>query len=99
MTINAVVVPIAPDKFEARAGEPFPSSAEGRTRDEALQKLKDRISNSLQSGTELMTLELPENEHPLKRFAGMLKDDPLYEDWQLAIAERRKKLDDDPNAL
>lgn len=99
MTINVVVIPVAPDKFEARAGEPFPSSAEGTTRDEALQKLKERIANSLKTGTELTTLEFPENEHPLKRFAGMLKDDPLYEDWRRAMAERRKELDDDPNAL
>jgi hypothetical protein len=33
------------------------------------------------------------NEHPLARFAGGLKDDPLFDDWQAAIEEFRKQRD------
>jgi len=28
--------------------------------------------------------------------AGMYKDDPYYDDWQAAIAENRRRIDEDP---
>jgi len=37
--------------------------------------------------------------HPLAEFAGMFKDDPMFEDWQRAIAEYRRKVDNDPDYL
>ena len=32
-------------------------------------------------------------------FAGMFKDDPLFDDWQKAIAEYRRQVDNDPDYL
>src|SRR5438270_815105 len=33
--------------------------------------------------------------NPWIEFAGMFKDDPLFDDWQQAIKDRRKRLDED----
>lgn len=97
MRIPILVLPIPGNKYQARAGEPFSSCAEGDTRDEAVQKLKDQIASYLVAGAEIRQLEFPENEHPLKRFAGMLRDEPLFDEWQKAISDRRRELDADPD--
>ena len=97
MRIPILVVPIPGNKYLARADAPFSLSAEGDTRGEAVQKLKDQIAGLLSAGAEILHLEIPENPHPILRFAGMLRDDPLFDDWQKAIADRRRELDNDPD--
>ena len=97
MRIPIVVIPIPGNKYQARVGEPFLSSVEGDTRDEAVQKLKEQITSFLGGGAEILQLEIPENEHPLKRFAGMLRDEPLFDEWQQAISDRCRELDADPD--
>lgn len=37
--------------------------------------------------------------HPLAKFAGMFKDDPLFDNWQKSIAKYRREVDADPNYL
>ena len=98
MKIPILVTPVDGNRFEARVGEPFASSAEGSTRDEALHKLKEHIAGFLRPGVELLQLDFPENGHPLKPFAGILKDEPLVGPWEHAIAERRRALDEDDSA-
>ena len=99
MQIPILLMPIPGNKFRARVGEPFSLSFEGETRDEAVQKLKEQIAGMLSGGGEIVQLEIQETEHPLKRFAGMLRDDPLFDDWQRAIADRRRELDADPDVI
>lgn len=36
-------------------------------------------------------------ENPCLDFAGMFKDDPYFDEWQQAIAENRRKIDEAPN--
>ena len=38
-------------------------------------------------------------QNPWVEFAGMFRDDPLYDDWIKSIAEYRQKVDSDPNYL
>src|SRR5262245_3461950 len=98
MKISVLIIPIEGNRFQARAGDPFASSAEGGTREEAVQRLKDQIALCLKPGVEVIQVELPENGHPLKEFAGTLRDDQLFAEWQAAIAERRRELDADDSA-
>jgi predicted RNase H-like HicB family nuclease len=96
MEIPVLLEPIPGQGFRATGGEPFGFSAEGPTREEALRKLRDLIESRLVAGTEIVPMELPTTEHPWKPFAGMFADDPLFDSWQQAIAERRHKVDEDP---
>jgi hypothetical protein len=49
------------------------------------------------SGAEVISLEVTSGPHPLARFAGMFKDDPLFESWQKSIAKYRREVDADPD--
>ncbi len=85
--------------YRARGAEPLAISARGATREEALAKLHAKIQSRLKNGTELIGLEVGPQPHPLAEFAGMFKDDPLFEDWQKAIQEYRREVDNDPDYL
>ena len=60
-------------------------------------KLRELIQSRLVDGTQLVPLEIPAGEHPLAAFAGMFRDDPLFEEWQQAIAEYRQQAEEDPH--
>jgi predicted RNase H-like HicB family nuclease len=98
MQIPVLVEPINGTGYLARSGDPLALSAEGATRDEALQNLRDKITARLASdGAEILSIEVPDHEHPLAKFAGMFKDDPLFEEWQKEIAEFRRRDNENPN--
>lgn len=71
-------------------------TAEGATRDEAVQRLREAVEKRLAAGAELICLKVPAN-NPVLRAAGIFKDDPLFEEWQQAIAEYRDQVEKDPN--
>ena len=52
------------------------------------------IDDRLNAGAEVLELEIGERTHPLARFAGMFKDDPLLEPWKEAMAEYRQQTED-----
>ena len=99
MHIPVLIEPVAGNGFRARGMEPFALSGEGPTREEALAKLRDQLDARLKSGAEIMGLEVPAPPNPWVEFAGMFKDDPLFDDWQKAIEEYRREVDADPNYL
>lgn len=120
-------IPVLVEKVEGngyRAREVWPLSqgsffaAEGATREEALDKLRELIRSRLPSGAELVDLEIgteaeiqrlkAENaalrdhvrqlaESPWEKIAGIYKDDPLFDEWQQAIADYRRERDEDPD--
>jgi hypothetical protein len=98
MHIPILIEPVAGNGFRSRGGEPLGLSVEGATRQEVLDKLKKQLEDSLRSGTELVSLEVIESPalNPWLPFAGMFKDDPYFEEWQQAIADNRRKMDEDP---
>jgi hypothetical protein len=51
--------------------------------------MRTLIASRIEGGAELISLSVPAGENPRVSFAGMFKDDPLFDDWQAAIAERR----------
>jgi hypothetical protein len=77
--------------------DPFALSARDATREEALAKLRAKIQTRLKNGTEIVGLEIDPRPHPLAEFVGMFKDDPMFDDWQRAIVEYRRQVDNDPD--
>jgi hypothetical protein len=100
MQIPVLIEPVAENGYRARAAEPFAFSAEGATRDEALQKLRELIADKLRSGAEIVPLDLPGNDNPWLKMAGMLDpEDPLVKEWNQIMEENRRKDDEDPDYL
>lgn len=98
MQIPILIERVAGNGYRSRGGEPFDLSAEGASREEVLAKLREQLQARLTKGSELVTLDVAgaSGSNPWIEFAGMFKDDPLFEDWQQAIAENRKRFDEDP---
>lgn len=96
MQIPILIERIDGNGYRARGGEPLPVVVEAPTRDEALAKVTEQLQARLQNGTEWTSVELPEQPHPLAKYIGMFKDDPLIEDWKKSMAEWRRKRDKHP---
>lgn len=97
MQIPILIEPVNGNGYRSRGGEQFALSAEGATREEVLAKLRAQLDERIRNGSEAVSLEVPTEPHPLAKFAGMFKDDPLFESWQRSIAKYRRDADADPN--
>jgi hypothetical protein len=97
MKIAVLIEPVPGNGFRAKGGEPLAMSAEGATRAEAIARLKTLIANRLTVGTELIGLELGAEEHSLAPVSGWTKDDPLLDEWQQAVLDYRRHVEDDPD--
>ncbi len=97
MQIPVLIEPVAGNGYRARGGEPFGLSAEGATRGEALQRLQEQVTGRLAAGARLASLEVVSSANPWVEFAGMFKNDPLFDEWQREIAENRRRADADPD--
>lgn len=95
MQIPILVEHLKGKGYRARGGQPFAVTAKGATREEALAKLREKIQGRLKEGAEVVGLELGAHPPPLLKFAAMFKDDPLFDDWQKAIAEYRQDVEED----
>ncbi|MBW4510286.1 MAG: type II toxin-antitoxin system HicB family antitoxin [Scytonematopsis contorta HA4267-MV1] len=64
------------------------------TREEALKNLNELVNTRLQN-VEIVTvvIEAPKSEHPWMKFAGMFKDDPMFDEVLAHIEEYRRELD------
>ena len=97
MKIPILIERVNGNGYRSRGGEPFDLNAQGATREEVLAKLRDQLEARLREGSEVVSLEVTVEPHPLAEFAGMFKDDPLFESWQKSIAKYRREADADPN--
>ena len=97
MQIPILVERLKGNGYRARGSAPFAITAKGATREEALARLREKIESRLQKGMELVEMEIGPQPHPLAKYAGMFKDDPLFKDVLRIMAENRKKMDEDPN--
>lgn len=91
MQLPVLVEPVAGYGYRACTGQPLDLSAEGATREEAVHRLRQEIQNRLQTGAEIIPLKIATPAHPLAAFAGMFRDNPLFAEWQEAIAEIRRQ--------
>lgn len=91
MEIPVVIEPAAGDGFVAKIGEPLSASAAGATRDDSLRNLRQ--------AEWALTMGAPGMENPWIKFAGMFKDEPMFDDVRRIIAENRAADNADPDFL
>jgi hypothetical protein len=99
MQVSVLIEPLKGNGYRAKGSNPFPVSARGSTREEALAKLRAKIQAKLKNGTELVALELGPQPHPWMEFAGMFKDDPYFDEVVKIMAENRKRMNEDPDVF
>ena len=101
MQIPILIERVDGNGFRSRGGEPFALSAQGATRAEVLGKLNAQLQLRLSEGAELLSLDVSKFvvNDPWVDCVGMFKDDPYFDEWQQAIAENRRKIDEDPEIL
>ena len=97
MQIPVLIEPIASNGFRVRSGEPLALTAEGKTKDEAMLHFKEKMAERLAGGLELVALEAPA-VNPWTSMFGVFRDDPDFHEWQKAMAEYRRQVEEDPNA-
>lgn len=95
MGIQVLIERIGKSRFRATSGEPLSATAEAKTRDAALAKLKKQVGKRLRDGAELISMELAvQQQHdPWTEFAGMFEGDPGIEDWKRSMADYRRQKD------
>jgi predicted RNase H-like HicB family nuclease len=93
MEIPILIEPVSGNGYRAIGAQPITCSAEGATKEEALGKLKEQIENRLKGGAEIVSIELTKRANPWTAMAGKLKDNPLFDEWREAMAENRRKDD------
>jgi hypothetical protein len=99
MDIPVLIEPLNGGRFRATV---FHLSAEGATIEEARHRVRDELNAVLNAGGRVATIRVPvpawDPEFPIPSAAGILKDNPLFDEWQKAIAENRRQADADPSA-
>jgi predicted RNase H-like HicB family nuclease len=97
MNIPVFVEPVANNGYHASSGAVPGVSAEGPTADDALRQFQAAVAGRLAAGARLVSVPVAAGDNPWLRLAGMCEDDALFDEWQQAIAERRRRLDADPD--
>jgi predicted RNase H-like HicB family nuclease len=95
MEIPVWVEPVEPNAYRALTGEPFGLAAEGASEEEAIQKVRELLAAKVAAGGRFVSVEVPASNNPWARIAGMFPDDDLTREWIQAMAENRKKIDED----
>ena len=75
-------------------------TAQGATRQEALTRIRQVLIERL-TQAEIVPLEIeaPQPEHPWLEFAGMFKDNPVFDEVLAEIETYRRELDVDDQAI
>ncbi|HVS37106.1 MAG TPA: hypothetical protein VMS17_16210 [Gemmataceae bacterium] len=91
-----VLIEQIPNGFRARTGEPLPLTAEGATREEALDKLRNQASRRIAAGAEITSIEVGPFKHPWDEFVGKWDpNDPVIAEWEKEVEEYRRRMDED----
>lgn len=100
MDIAVVVEKVAENGYQATSSVPTHMVAQGRTRQEALDRLCDQLRGRL-SHAEVVTLSVPlrGEEHPWKAIAGSWRKSPDRADIERNLQEYRQQVDADPDRL
>jgi len=92
MQIPILVESVGESQFRAAAPPPFNCSAEGKSSAEAISNLRAQMQEALTGARRVVLIDLPiPDENPWIQFAGHLKDDSYFDDWNAALAEYRQK--------
>jgi hypothetical protein len=98
MKIPVLIEKTPEQRYRATGGEPFCCSVEADSAKAALDKLRQLIDDRVAQGACITALDLPDGENPWLEGAGMFRNDPLFDDWQQAIADYRRKADQQADA-
>ncbi len=94
MQFPIVIEPLPGNRFRAKSAASQFFTVEAGTAEESFRLWQERFASVLPSDAEVVRVESSiAGEHPLARFAGDLKDDPLFDDWCDAIEEFRRQRD------
>ncbi len=101
MQIPILVEPVTNNGYRATCGPPLTMSAEGATRDEAVDKLELLLRDRLSNGVEIVSAEVPARvvENAWVKYAGMFKDDPMFAEVLEIMKDNRRQDEEDPGYL
>jgi|SRR5581483_7286234 len=101
MHIPILVEPVANNGYRATSGPPLALSVEGATRAEAIDKLQLLLRDRLRNGVEVVAAEVAAQaiENPWVKYAGMFKDDPMFDEVLEIMKQNRRKDDENPDYL
>lgn len=97
MEIPVFIEPVANNGYRASSGAVPGLSVDGPTPDDALHQFESLLASRVASGARLVSVPVPGVDNPWLRVAGIYENDPLFDEWQHEIAERRRQLDADPS--
>ena len=94
MEVTVFVERLGDETYRAETAQPIILATEGRTRDEAIERLQVLARQRLTAG-EVVRLEIPEvpTPHPWIAFAGIWKDHPDFDAVLRHIATESRRLD------
>jgi hypothetical protein len=92
MKIPILIEAAAGDRYRASVGEPFGGSAEGDSPEAVLQMIRQQIERRVAQGARIATLDVPNGDNPWLAGYGMFRDDPLFKEWQQAMADYRREV-------
>jgi hypothetical protein len=98
MQIPVLIEPVAGNGFRACGIGPEAAVAEGKTDAEALERLRQDLESRIKAGARIAYLEIPLQNHPLARAAGIFQpDDPVVQEWKEIMAENRARDNESPD--
>jgi hypothetical protein len=96
MQIPVLIEQVSGNGYRASGGEPLKLSAEGATREEALERLRNLIQDRLAQGAEVVPLSVENKRHPWDEFVGTWdENDPVIQEWEKAVEEYRREAEED----
>lgn len=99
MTTEVLLETLPDHRYRATGAGRFAVSAEGATRDEAIQNFRVAAARSITGEAEVVSVDVPiTSAHSWSPFAGIFKDEPLFDAWQEVIAENRRVEDANDSA-
>ena len=97
MQIPVLVEPVSNNGYRARSGEPLACSAEGETSHDAIRNLQALLDQRFTPGTSLIQLNVPSTENPWVEYAGMFKDDPMFDEVVAIMKAHQLRAELDPD--
>ena len=94
MKIPILIEATGDRRYRATGGEPFAIAVKADTPEAALDELKKGIVDRVARGGRIEALDIPGDSNPWHEGFGMFRDDPLFDDWQRAIRDNRRIVDD-----
>lgn len=91
MKIPVLIEPTEGHRYRAVGGEPFVGSVEADTPEAALEQVRQLIAARVAQGARITAVEVPDGTNPWLDGAAMFREDPLFDDWQQAIADYRRQ--------